>query len=230
VDLLRISDAYQMELAAQGVSKKMILGIEFIATCLRQACEMVAEDCGEDRFDDAIGEGGLRWRRTRKLAMIRHREGAVPGLASATLDSSDGALQLVVEDCSLSFYSARDGIDSPSILGSTRKGQVVSEMQLQLNLGTAQAPSRLVLLYEADENGLRISCVGMLAMATRWAWQIPVFNRDDMGLASNTEEDQTRSAEASPAYREQPEPKLPDLPAREGDESVKEGRSDAASN
>jgi len=188
------------------MSARGITAIRLILTCLEEACDWVAQDTGSDRKDDATSRGGLRWRRTRNYVVEVLGEGQIPELLGIEADVSDNALQVPVDGTRLSFYAARAGIDYPDLSGGSKvKKIVVSEMQMTLDeLGEAARPPRLVLLYEADRDGLAKAAVGRLSSMHSWAeeWRFTLYEREEIGL------DAAESTRAMPSYEEQPEPKL----------------------
>jgi len=207
VDLLPMPNETVNALQARGVSTRTIIAIQLIVTCLDQVCEWVAQDTGSDRRDDATSRGGLRWRRARNYVMEILDSGQVPELSGITADTTDNALQIPIDGTRLSFYAARNGIDHPDLSGGSKvKKVVVSEMQLSFEaVDSIAAPSRLVLMYDSDRNGLLSAAIGRLSSTREWAeeWRFKVFER---------EEEAGRSNEAPvklPSYDEQPEPKLP---------------------
>lgn len=196
-------------LQARGVSARTIVAIRLVVTCLEQVCEWVSQDTGSDRRDDATSRGGLRWRRTRNFVIEVLAEGQIPELRGIHADLTDNALQIPVDGTRLSFYAARDGIDHPDLSGgSTIKKVVVSEMQMQMTgLGHQTAPSRLVLMYESDRDGLVSADIGRLSSSKSWAeeWRFSVYEREEEVSAL-----QDHPIDR-PSYEDQPEPKLPRL-------------------
>lgn len=208
MDLLPLPIDTENALQARRVSARTITAIRLVTTCLQQACEWVSQDTGSDRKDDATSRGGLRWRRTRNFVIEVLEEGVIPDLRGIHADLTDNALQVPVDGTRLSFYAARDGIDYPDLGGSTVKKLVVSEMQTQIpGLEVDVAPSRLVLMYEADRDGLVSADIGRLSSSRAWAeeWRFDVFKREEEDLSTID-----RDLEP-PAYEEQPEPELPPL-------------------
>jgi hypothetical protein len=136
-------------------------------------------------------------------------EGWIPELRGVRADLTDNALQIPVDGTRLSFYAARDGIDYPDLSGgSTVKKLVVSEMQIQIpGLESEIAPSRLVLMYEADRDGLVSADIGRLSSSRSWAeeWRFGVFKREE-AIPSAVDR-----GNDLPSYEDQPEPKLPPL-------------------
>lgn len=213
MNLLSLPDGTENALQARGISKRGILAIRLVISCLDQVCDWVAQDTGSDRKDDATSRGGLRWRRARNFVVEVLEEGRVPELLGVHADTTDNALQIPVDGTRISFYAARDGIDFPDLSGPSKtKKVVVSEMQLQFGgdgMDVDAPPPRLVLLYDADQHGLRSAAIGKLLSEREWAedWRFTAFERAEEVRA----EDATSSE--LPNYDEQPEPKLPPLEA-----------------
>jgi hypothetical protein len=218
MDLIVLPPLSESALADRSVSPKVQLAVRLVVTCLREVCETVAEDTGGDRYDDATSEGQLRWRRCRNRVRHLLDDNLVPELDEAVADISDNALVIRVHDCSLSFYSARNGIDQPDLSGPSRtKGRVVTEMQLQIHgLDAPEPPSRLVIVYEADDDGLAKAAVGMLASPTEWHWQVLAHERADHTVTRDL------GASLAPAYTDQPDVDLPAITPRKrhDDETV----------
>lgn len=169
---------------------------------------MVAEDCGPDRYDSAQSEGQLRYWRTRKR-IIKELRREHPELVGVRAVETDNALQLAHGDCLVSFYAARDGVESPRLsMGSKTQRTLVDQMQLQL-AGTWDGPAllRLAVLYEADGNGLVEVAVGVLDSPKEWHWRVVVYRRaDDEGRPLRRT---LPTAPTAPAYDQQPVPELP---------------------
>ncbi len=208
MNLSTLPSLSEAALLDRSVSQRVILAIRLVVTCLREACETVAEDTGTERYDDSTSEGQLRWRRCRNRVRHLLGDGLVAGLDGVLADVTDNALVVRVDECWLSFYSARNGIDQPDLSGPSKtKGRVVTEMQLQLGgLEAPDAPRRLVIVYEADDQGLTHAVAGMLETHTQWHWRVSAYERPGLTLA-----DEPTAAAQPPAYDEQPEVILPDI-------------------
>ena len=213
MELLALPDLAVDGLRARSIPSDADLPIRLVTTCLREICEMVAEDCGPDRYDTAQSEGQLRYWRTRSRIVreLRRDDSQLTGVRPVETDNS---LQLAHGTCTVAFYAARDGIERPR-LAMHRKTQrsLVDHMQLQL-AGTSddQAVLRLAIMYEADERGLVEVAVGVLESPRDWSWKVVVFTRrPDDGMARRSV---TPAPPATPSYREQPVPDLPDITPR----------------
>ena len=205
MDLLTLDDDARRALQRQGLSKRALTAVELVITCLDRSCESVVQDTGEDRFDDETSRGQLRWRRTRNRVEAVLSDEDVPVLAEVRADVSDNALQVPVDGTRISFYSARNGVERPDLSGGKKtKTAMVRAMQLQLRLGDVLTPSRLVVMYEADEDGLVAVEAGFMRSTTEYAWSVPVYVRDE-GLQT------ARAADQGPDHDELIEPALPDL-------------------
>lgn len=213
MELLVLPDPALDGLRARKIPSDADLPIRLVTTCLRDICEMVAEDCGPDRYDTAQSEGQLRYWRTRSR-IVRELRREDPGLLAVRAVETDNALQLAHGTCTVAFYAARDGVERPR-LSMHRKTQrrLVDHMQLQL-AGTSddQAVLRLAVMYEADEGGLVEVAVGVLESPRDWRWKIVVFSRgEDDGVAQRPV---APAPTGTPSYREQPVPDLPDITPR----------------
>jgi hypothetical protein len=208
--LLPLPDLTVCALRDRSVTPSVELGVQLVISCLEVACAGVADDCdAEIRHDDSTSEGQLRWRRCRNYVKKLLDEHLIPGLEDAVADVTDNALVVRVGGCAVSFYSARNGIDHPDLGGSSKtKRAVVTEMQTQIcGLEAPEEPTRLVVLYEADEDGLGAAVVGMLGNPREWAWRFSAYDRDGFG-GVETDEPAVPSA---PSYDSEPEPELPPI-------------------
>jgi hypothetical protein len=208
--LLPLPDLTVRALRDRSVTPPVELGVQLIISCLETACAGVADDCDKDlRHDDSTSEGQLRWRRCRNHVKKLLDEHVIAGLEDAEADVTDNALVVRVGDCAVSFYSARNGIDHPDLSGSSKTKQaVVTEMQTQISgLEAPEEPTRLVVLYEADGDGLGAAVVGMLGNPREWAWRFSAYDRDGFGRVAVDEP----ALQSSPSYDSEPEPELPPI-------------------
>jgi hypothetical protein len=186
VDFEPIPPLSNQALNNQNVPESVRLVIQLIVACLAEVCSGVVEDCDEDfRHDDSTSEGQLRWRRCRNYVKKLLDDKAVPGLEEAVADVTDNALKVRIGDTAVSFYSARNGIDHPDLTGGRRtKKAIVTEMQQQITgLERSAPPTQLVVMYEADSDGLAAAVVGMLRNAKAWDWRFSVYERVGLGIA-----------------------------------------------
>jgi hypothetical protein len=207
MDLLPIPPLSKQALKNQSVPPAVQLVIELIVTCLNEVCRGVVDDCDKDeRHDDSTSEGGLRWRRCRNYVKKLLDAKAVPGLEEAVADVSDNALKVRMGDTAVSFYSARNGIDRPDLSGGRKtKKAIVTEMQQQIvGLESTEQPRQLIVVYEADADGLAASVVGMLRSAKVWEWRYSVYERVGLGIADT----EIPANPDVPAYDTEPEPEL----------------------
>lgn len=213
MELVILPDPAVEGLRARRIPSDADLPIRLVATCLRDICQMVAEDCGPDRYDTAQSEGQLRYWRTRSR-IVRELRREDPEFLAVRAVETDNALQLAHGTCTVAFYAARHGVERPR-LSMHRKTQrrLVDHMQLQL-AGTSdnEAILRLAVMYEADERGLVEVAVGVLESPRDWRWKVVVFSRsEDDGVAQRPV---APASPASPSYREQPVPELPVITPR----------------
>lgn len=195
-------------LKANGASATAIDAAIRMTECLRDAGDDVADSTGEDLFDDATGRGQLLYRRARNRILDEFDSDA-----EVVVSTDDNALHVIVGGCALSFYSAPNGLENPGLpLTSKTKRGVVDEMQMQLTGEGLDPPAlrRLVLMHQADDEGLLGAAVGVLRTGRNWAWSAKMYDRiapaDDLPDTS-----------AAPSYEEQPEAELPDIEKREED-------------
>jgi hypothetical protein len=194
-------------LRRRGIPPDVDRVVAFIAECLHDACALVAEDTGMDRFDDKTSKGFLRWRRARNIIIERVAEDGPDGARALDIEN---ALQVHIGDYSLSFYSARDGIAHPDLSGSSKAKQaLVDEMQLQLAIPDNGGPTRLAVLYEADGLGLKTVALGVLSSAQEWHWQVTAYRRD--GAAGLNAIQSDTLVHPHPSYDEQPVSDKPKL-------------------
>lgn len=210
MNLLPLPQLSEQALISRSIGPDVRLAIRLIITCLDEVCAGVADDCSEDiRHDDATSRGGLRWRRTRNYSKKVVDGRQIAGLETAVADVSDNALQIRVGGCAVSFYAARNGIEEPDLSGPSKtKRRVVNEMQMQLDgLEAPAPPRRLVILYQADQDGLAGAAVGMMSSSTSWAWRFSVYHREGLGRASSD----SPPLEPPMSYEDEPEPELPPI-------------------
>lgn len=191
-------------LEANGASRLAIDVAVRMTECLRAAGDDVADSTGEDLFDDATSRGLLLYRRGRNRVIAEFADNETVEVSTA-----DNALHVLVDGCALSFYSAPNGIDQPSLDGASRtKRNVVDEMQLQLNgMGVPKA-RRLVLMHEADEDGLLRAAVGVLRAGHEWVWRATMYDRiAPAGDLAGTGPER--------GYEDQVEPALPPIQRRD---------------
>jgi hypothetical protein len=123
------SDDSLRALEANGASEFVVDAAIRLTECLRLAGDDVADSTGEDLFDDATSRGQLLYRRGRNRVIAEFADDELVAVSTA-----DNALHVLVDGCALSFYSATNGIDQPSLDGTSRtKRSVVDEMQMQLD-------------------------------------------------------------------------------------------------
>lgn len=209
MDLIPIPPLSVQALANRGITPEVRLAIQVISTCLRDACRSVVEDCDEERYDDTTSEGQLRWRRCRNQVKEWIDEGLIVGLEEARADVTDNALKVRIGDTAISFYSARNGIDHPDLTGGRRtKKTIVTEMQQQLAVLTEdEPPTQLVVIYEADADGLAAAVVGMLSSAKSWEWRFSIYEREGLGVLDIG----SPSTPDVPTYDTEPEPEIGDF-------------------
>lgn len=207
--LLPLPELTSHALTQQSVSELTQRAIRLVITCLEEVCAGVADDCDEDlRHDDSTSEGLLRWRRCRNYVKKLLDAKAIEGLEEAVADVSDNALRIRLGDVAVAFYSSRNGIDHPHVGGSNTKKAFVTEMQLQLDLDPGEEPENLVVIYEADQDGLAKAAVGVMRTEIDWAWRYSAYARG----ASHAAADDTQSGKpAQRTYEDEPEAELPPL-------------------
>jgi len=191
-------------LRASGASELVVDAAIRLTECLRLAGDDVAESTGEDLFDDATSRGQLLYRRGRNRTIAEFADDA-----HVEVSTADNALHVLVDGCALSFYSATNGIDQPSLDGASRtKRSVVDEMQMQLDGMGAPKIHRLVLMHEADEDGLLRAALGVLRNGHEWVWRATMYDR--IAPAG-----QLVSTGAERSYEDQDEPLLPPIQRRQ---------------
>lgn len=197
-------------LGANGASNLVVDTAIRLTECLRLAGDDVADSTGKDLFDDATSRGQLLYRRGRNRTIAEFA-----GDELVEVSTADNALHVLVDGCALSFYSATNGIDQPSLNGTSRtKRSVVDEMQMQLDgMGVPKA-HRLVLMHEADEDGLLRAAIGVLRNGHEWVWRATMYDRI-------TPAEAPISSDTKPGYEDQEEPKLPAIQRRDNTASVK---------
>jgi hypothetical protein len=193
-------------LEANGASTPVIDAALRLTECLRLAGDDVADSTGEDLFDDATARGQLLYRRGRNRVIAEFADDE-----SVDVSTADNALHVLVDGCALSFYSATNGIDQPSLDGTSRtKRSVVDEMQMQLEgLGVPKA-QRLVIMHEADEDGLLRAAIGVLRNGHEWVWRAMMYDRISPA-------GELAGAGVERGYEDQDEPELPPIERRDDD-------------
>lgn len=210
--MIEPSEISLQTLVANGASDAIIDVAIRMTDCLRLAGNDVADSTGEDLFDDATGRGQLLYRRARNRICDEFDDDD-----GVEVSTDDNALHVLVDGCALSFYSAPNGLDNPGLaLTSKTKRGVVDEMQTQLTGEGLDAPTlkRLVLMHQADEEGLVGAAVGVLRSGRNWVWSATMYNRI-------VPEEILPDTAAEPSYEEQPEAELPEIERRR--EGVRDG-------
>lgn len=201
-------------LRTHGLDDDTIAIAVAIAEEIEAAADDVASDTRDDSFDDSTSRGQLQYRRARNRVIFRFE----PNL-EVSCDTSDNALHIRFRGTAFSFYSARDGIERPSVQGSATKKRVVNESQLMLEIGDQALTNRLVLMHESGADGLIRLGVGALANSTAWSWNVSLYDRYVAADATGQGEDRV-------AYDERPEAELPPLAAREPGERDEPGQQE----
>lgn len=193
-------------LSNNGVSPGVIDTALRLVSCIEKACDDVAETTGEDLYDDSTACGLLRHFRSRNRAIEEFKDDG-----EVVSNTEQNTLDLLTDDTKIRFYSSRKGIDAPNLAGGgDSKKSVVSEMQLQLNWTDLEirAPRRLVLMYEADDQGLQAAALGVMRTGQDWAWRALIYDRGAIETAAIDSQD-------TPAYDQQQEPELPPIKKRD---------------
>jgi len=190
-------------LNGNGVSAAVIEVATRMTECLRLAGDDVAESTGDDLYDDDTGRGQLLYRRARNRIVVEFKEDK-----DVDVSTEANALHVIVDECALSFYSARNGLEHPALAATSRtKRNVVDEMQIQMSGIETPQPRRLVLMHERDEEGLVRAAVGVLISGQDWAWSATMYDRLARGEA-------LPATTAEPSYEAQPEAELPPIERR----------------
>jgi hypothetical protein len=200
-------------LKANGASETVIEIAIAMTECLRLAADDVADSTGEDLYDDATGRGQLLYRRAHNRIIEAFEDDE-----RVVVSTAENALHVIVDDCALSFYSAPNGLEHPGLpLTSKTKRGVVDEMQTQLQGDGLEPPAlrRLVLMHQADEDGLLGAALGVLRAGRDWVWRATMYDR--IAPVENLPE-----TSAEPSYEEQPEAELPEIEKR-GEDAPEEG-------
>ena len=204
--MLRPPEMSLRSLREHGLAEDVIDVACAMTSCILEAADDVAADTRDESFDDPTSRGGLLYRRAHNRTLV-----ALAADDRATLDTTDNALHVRVGSTAISFYSARNGLDFPSVDGSRTKRRVVDEMQLVLEGVGAPVLRRVVLMHESDEDGLVRGALGVLQTSHSWAWRVTMFDRYAVDDASA--DDATR-----PAYDEMSEPQLLPIERRDTDD------------
>jgi hypothetical protein len=209
--MIEPSDDSRRALEANGASDLVVSAAIRLTECLRLAGDDVADSTGEDLFDDPTSRGQLLYRRGRNRTIAEFADDNLVEVSTA-----DNALHVLVDDCALSFYSATNGIDQPSLDGTSRtKRSVVDEMQMQLEgMGIPKA-HRLVLMHEADADGLLRAAIGVLRNGHEWVWRATMYDRI---APSQT----VASTGSEPGYEDREEAMLPTIRRREDIAAVRQ--------
>lgn len=204
-----ISELSRATLLANGASELVISTVARMTECIREAAEDTADSTDDDLlYDDPTSRGGLLYRRARNRVIREFADDE-----DVVVSTSDNAVQVLVDGCAISFYSARDGLEQPHLARSSRtKRNVVDEMQMQLSIEAPHA-RRLVLMHESDEDGMTRAAVGVLRAGQEWAWSATTFNRFETPTAG------VGASSSEPSYEEQEEVALPPI-ARRVDEAT----------
>jgi hypothetical protein len=190
-------------LKARRLSAPLIAVAMEMTDCLFEAADDVAGDTRDEAFDDSTSRGSLLYRRARNRMLARFVD-----RHEVVCDTTDNALHIRVNGTAISFYSARDGLDSPNVSGSRTKQVVVDESQTMFAFDDRLEIRRLVLMHEASPDGLVRAAIGKLESATKWSWRVTLFDRFAVS-------DSPEAAGQGASYMEQPEVELPPLVRRE---------------
>jgi hypothetical protein len=203
--VIELSDHSLQTLLNNRVSKLAIEAICRMTECIYLAADDVADSTGDDLYDDATGRGQLLYRRAHNRIIDEFKDDS-----EILVSTEDNALHVLVDGCALSFYSARNGLEQPALATTSRtKRGVVDEMQTQL-LGEGLEPPearRLVLMHDANEDGLLQAAVGVLRAGQEWAWSATTYDRTEPAK-------ELPDTSREPSYEEQPEAKLPPIERR----------------
>lgn len=194
--MITLSDDALTSLRQHHVSDEQLHVSLAMVECLRDAGDDVAADTRDEAFDDATSRGGLLYRRARNRILGRFDEDV-----TVTCDTTDNALHVRVGATAISFYSARAGLDNPSINGSRTKRRVVDESQMALDLEDQANIRRLVILHETSPDGLVRAAVGVLESDTKWSWYVTLYDRFALDGADKDER-------RGDAYDQRPEPEI----------------------
>lgn len=186
-----------------GLDNEMINIALAIAEEIEAAADDVANDTRGSSFDDSTSRGQLLYRRARNRTLVRFE----PNL-EVSCDTTDNALHIRFRGTAFSFYSAREGLEHPSVRGSATKERVVDESQLMLKTGDETTVHRLVVMHESAPDGLVRLGVGVLANSTTWSWKVALYDRYAAGETVTFDEERV-------AYDQLPEADLPALEPRE---------------
>ena len=93
MELLDLPDPALDGLRARQIPPDADPPVRLLTTFLRDICDMVAEDCGPDRYDTAQSEGQLRYWRTRSR-IVRELRREHAEVARVRAVETDNALQL----------------------------------------------------------------------------------------------------------------------------------------
>lgn len=193
-----------------GLDDETIQIAVVIAEEIEAAAEDVANDTRKGSFDDSTSRGGLLYRRARNRTIARFE----PNL-EVSCDTTDNALHIRFRETAFSFYSAREGLENPSLQGSATKKRVVDESQMMLEIGDETAVRRLVLMHESATDGLVRLGLGVLADSKTWSWKVALYDRYAAGGVATGDQDRV-------AYDQLPETDLPPLEPREPAEAERD--------
>jgi hypothetical protein len=160
-------------LKRNGASNQTIEASIRMTNCLYEAAEDVAASTDDDElYDDRTSRGQLLYRRARNRMIAEFSADT-----SVEASTAENALHVYAGGAVLSFYSAPNGLERPMLAGSQTKRTVVGEMQLQLESSDERKLRRLVLMHEADEEGLIRVALGVLRNGRDWVWRATMYDR-----------------------------------------------------
>lgn len=166
------SAAALSSLRTHGLDDDLIRVATTMAEEIHAAADDVASDTRSAAYDDSTSRGQLLYRRARNRIVARFEQDL-----AISCDTTDNALHIRYRQTAFSFYSAREGLERPSVYGSRTKRRVVDESQMTLDVGDEIELRRLVLMHEAADDGLVRLGVGVLASSTEWSWNIRLYDR-----------------------------------------------------
>lgn len=201
------SAAALSSLRTHGLDDDLIRVATTMAEEIHAAADDVASDTRSAAYDDSTSRGQLLYRRARNRIVARFEQDL-----AISCDTTDNALHIRYRQTAFSFYSAREGLERPSVYGSRTKRRVVDESQMTLDVGDEIELRRLVLMHEAADDGLVRLGVGVLASSTEWSWNIRLYDRYASDEGAEVDDQRV-------AYDQLPEPELPELAPRQRERS-----------
>lgn len=207
-DKPQISESARKQLREELVPEVAIEAAECILGHLIETAATMAREYDPEAGDDPNLAGMIVSRRAKNVAAHDLR---AQNLSDLSVRAAKGfTWDINADGTLLHVYSAPGGLDAFELAGGDRKAEIVGRSMKQLSLfekhkGKEQ-PGDLILAYVRGSGGVRRAILGVLGAADKFAWEVLIYEADEVAEQPSEEETPKRPQ----SFREQPEEK-PDL-------------------